>query len=583
MKDNDKSERESKKPRSIPELHFLKQFLNTMSNATITIYAITSCLMVIVGFVLWKFGFQLVPGIDFFTIILTIILIVIFSSITILLSALLVYRLLEVKFRRRFKEEYLSKIKEKDFHDIDERKQLRKEKEEYEFKKNLKKTIKLRSMEVERIGFFDSFMWEFQPGINVLLGKNGYGKSHLMRAIVSLLDKDDNKSAEFFTYAESKAVIKLSILRDEEDTEIIRNNKFFEESIGKVPILAIPDSRFVNKSNSTIGVAGEDKVELKDNGAYHFLYQKPYEAIIQTFLYRLCIDYLDNGKSFEAQIFRLVQNIVRKLTDRSFAFHKIKQIGHASFRIEVVTEGNESNPLPIQQASQGTLSVIVIFGLIYNYLRSVFPNARDSELLGKSAIVFIDEIDEHLHPSWQQKIVGLLRKNFPNIQFVITAHSPLVVAGCLDGEVAVLRKNSKGFRVSQFQNDFIGYEPDEIYRKVFELEDKDESYYHYNTLYPQQKEIERKIMALEEKRNRSDNQERELQKLRDDLYYVGKARQRQSKRIEYEQLLRENEKLKKRLARLETQNMKKSTDDADMEHTRKKSVKSTKRKSKKRQ
>lgn len=45
-----------------------------------------------------------------------------------------------------------------------------------------------------------------------------------------------------------------------------------------------------------------------------------------------------------------------------------------------------------------------------------------------SGIVLIDEIELHLHPKWQGKIVPVLMDTFPNIQFIITTHSPKVLS-----------------------------------------------------------------------------------------------------------------------------------------------------------
>jgi predicted ATP-binding protein involved in virulence len=42
-------------------------------------------------------------------------------------------------------------------------------------------------------------------------------------------------------------------------------------------------------------------------------------------------------------------------------------------------------------------------------------------------VVLIDELDMHLHPSWQKRVVGDLKKAFPNIQFIVTTHSPFIV------------------------------------------------------------------------------------------------------------------------------------------------------------
>jgi AAA domain, putative AbiEii toxin, Type IV TA system len=59
--------------------------------------------------------------------------------------------------------------------------------------------------------------------------------------------------------------------------------------------------------------------------------------------------------------------------------------------------------------------------------------------LEEPAIVLIDEIDLHLHPKWQQQIMANLSTHFPNVQFIATAHSPLMVQAAIDLNYAVLR------------------------------------------------------------------------------------------------------------------------------------------------
>jgi hypothetical protein len=131
-----------------------------------------------------------------------------------------------------------------------------------------------------------------------------------------------------------------------------------------------------------------------------------------------------------------------------------------------------------------------------------------------------------------------------------------VVAGCKEGEVAVLKKGADGFVVKLFAQDFIGYEAGELYGKVFEIEEKDDSYLYYNALYPFREEIEKKIKRLEkEKTKAGDNfpAEKELLQLYDDLYYAGKANERLEKRREHSRILMENRKLKAKIKKLENQ------------------------------
>ena len=60
--------------------------------------------------------------------------------------------------------------------------------------------------------------------------------------------------------------------------------------------------------------------------------------------------------------------------------------------------------------------------------------------LGEPAVVLVDEIDLHLHPSWQRKLIHHLNDLFSNTQFIATAHSPLIVLGAGDANIAVLRR-----------------------------------------------------------------------------------------------------------------------------------------------
>jgi predicted ATP-binding protein involved in virulence len=65
------------------------------------------------------------------------------------------------------------------------------------------------------------------------------------------------------------------------------------------------------------------------------------------------------------------------------------------------------------------------------------PNAHQLT----EGIVLIDELDLHLHPAWQRSIVGDLRRTFPKIQFIVTTHSPQIVASVHRDQVRLLDRN----------------------------------------------------------------------------------------------------------------------------------------------
>ena len=306
--------------------------------------------------------------------------------------------------------------------------------------------------------------------------------------------------------------------------------------------------RYIDKSGDSIGLAPDKMTDLRRQGAWHFMREEPYQGMIMKFLYDLCLDYLDH-KDFKLPIFVLLQDTVRKLTGSRFEFAEITRRDSATFAIQVLTEGNE-RPLPLQKASQGTLSVLSVFGLIYRYLGAIHENSP-ADIAAQRGIVIIDEVDAHLHPSWQQTILQLLRDTFPNVQFIVTSHSPLIVAGCREREVAVLRKvEEKGFEVQVLPQHFIGATSADMYEQVFDVEEKDLTYQRLNTLSGKKPQIEKEIAALENRSSSDTAQKQRLTNLKHDRYYLRQFEEVRAKRDEKAQIKSDNQQLEMEVSSL---------------------------------
>ncbi|MBI3467363.1 MAG: AAA family ATPase [Planctomycetes bacterium] len=91
-----------------------------------------------------------------------------------------------------------------------------------------------------------------------------------------------------------------------------------------------------------------------------------------------------------------------------------------------------------------------------------YPDSKNP--LEEPAVVLIDEIDLHLHPTWQRKIVGYLTDRFPNTQFVATAHSPLIVqsAASVNANIALLRRDGDHVVIDNDQEAIRGWRVDQI-------------------------------------------------------------------------------------------------------------------------
>ncbi|MGL5034851.1 MAG: AAA family ATPase, partial [Microcystaceae cyanobacterium] len=96
-----------------------------------------------------------------------------------------------------------------------------------------------------------------------------------------------------------------------------------------------------------------------------------------------------------------------------------------------------------------------------------YPNSADP--LAEPAIVLVDEIDLHLHPKWQRTIMSFLTERFPNTQFIVTAHSPLVVQASQDANIVLLRRDGDRVIIDNDPDIIDNWRIDQILTTLFEI------------------------------------------------------------------------------------------------------------------
>jgi predicted ATP-binding protein involved in virulence len=106
----------------------------------------------------------------------------------------------------------------------------------------------------------------------------------------------------------------------------------------------------------------------------------------------------------------------------------------------MVTKGTEE--LALDQLSDGEKCLLALVGDLARRLDIANPTLPDP--LTGSGVVLIDEVDLHLHPGWQRMIVPTLRDTFPGCQFLLTTHSPQIIAHLPPQCVRVLRRDAGG-------------------------------------------------------------------------------------------------------------------------------------------
>ncbi len=146
---------------------------------------------------------------------------------------------------------------------------------------------------------------------------------------------------------------------------------------------------------------------------------KPLSAFEQWLVY---LDYRiakENDETSRKQKALGVEAINRVLPQGA-AFDSVRSDGTILFSIH-------GQKVPTIALSDGYRSVLAFVGDLVWRLLIAFPDSNAP--LEEYGVVLIDELDIHLHPTWQRDIAGLLLGLFPNLQFIVASHSPLIAAG----------------------------------------------------------------------------------------------------------------------------------------------------------
>lgn len=128
--------------------------------------------------------------------------------------------------------------------------------------------------------------------------------------------------------------------------------------------------------------------------------------------------------------------------------------------VGIVVHDKYGNTVPLGASADGYRSTLVCICDMLGWALLAKQKNRKSNVSG---IVLFDEIEQHLHPRWQLKVMDLLHKRFPKIQFIAGTHSPLVVSGCKECAVHIISRG-KHKRTS-----VCGWLAEDVYREVMDL------------------------------------------------------------------------------------------------------------------
>jgi len=140
------------------------------------------------------------------------------------------------------------------------------------------------------------------------------------------------------------------------------------------------------------------------------------------------------------------------------------QADSAKLMVEWETKTGEKIELSINQLSSGYRNMLA---LVMDFARRLAQaNPQMENPLEAEAVLMIDELDLHLHPTWQQKIIPDLRKVFPNTQIIATTHSPEIVTTVERHQVKIL----EDYQIKECPSPTRGMKSSDIVRYVLGLD-----------------------------------------------------------------------------------------------------------------
>ena len=335
--------------------------------------------------------------------------------------------------------------------------------------------MKLKSIELQNFRCYENLRIELDKSFNIIVGINGTGKTAILEAariaigsLYSEVDKIENKisspsiATDDVRLSNGERQYEVHIQAEAYVSEYIHPTIYKEEPIiwertlekygGNTKYVNATEIKAVSKIIQRIVRNGEEK-------------NIPLIAYYSTDRYKK--EKKNTGLDADGSRLRGYYNSLDALTNVWFFLNIYKtetlwelQQGQKSVLLEVVNKAvmacindcariyhdvkkdeltielkDNHESIPFHMLSDGVRSTLAMVMEIAFRCFLLNPHLGENASIETTGIVLIDEIDLHLHPAWQKKIIGDLRTAFPALQFIVSTHAPLVIGSLKDGKI----------------------------------------------------------------------------------------------------------------------------------------------------
>jgi len=364
---------------------------------------------------------------------------------------------------------------------------------------------------------FEQAEFEFQPGMNLLVGINGMGKSTVLDAIRILLSQllpivgvSKSKRLDFDVkditvecdWLYTSLVCNIAGVRLEYESRRWREKKIkhssepIENDDGNLPELKRlreildkhlpqelkgmkqkdilkylkaseqqPLALYFSTRRSLANMATPSKQSSAGNQAAAFADALTYRELrLREFAEWLLVQeaLVKEGVKLAEQHLSVLNNAVTNFIDTCTGLEPIRE----PTTTLLLNKGGMK--LDVRWLSDGERGILALILDLARRLSQANPELENPLQDGK-AVVLIDELDLHLHPRWQRNIVKKLTTTFPNCQFIATTHSPQIIGEVESESILIIERGEQPFRPDQS----LGMDSNWVLRYLMDASDRD--------------------------------------------------------------------------------------------------------------
>lgn len=362
--------------------------------------------------------------------------------------------------------------------------------------------MSIKQLSIENYKSLKSINIDLNRRMNVFVGENGSGKSSILQTIEILFSwynarfrsataKGRLINPYDITHGEaySRIHVKLNYPNEEEHIswQLIRHkntrsNKNAEKSdfsaikkiIDKVSSNNILDSNLpafivaYNVNRSVIDIPMRFRSNKRD--AKSSLYE---DELLSGANFKTFFNWFKQREDIENENIRFQTggedfqlHVVRKALENFFPNYRNLRVRRQTPCGVVLEKGDEL--LFLNQLSDGEKCYITMIADIARRMAVAYEEYHLSgDPLGINAIILIDEVELHLHPKWQLEILNKLKSTFTQCQFIVTTHSPHVIANVnsTDDYLFIMKEGN----INRYSNYTYGVETNTILNEIFDM------------------------------------------------------------------------------------------------------------------